>query len=383
MRSNEMIAMLLAGGKGTRLRELTENMAKPALHFGGKYRLIDFPLSNCVSAGIDTVGVLTQYEPLELNCYIGKGRPWHLDKRDGGAYVLPPYVNSNGNNCWYKGTADAISQNISFIERADPEYVLILSGDHIYNMDYSRMLDEHKKKEADLTISVKPVPWQEAYRFGIMNTDKDRRIIDFEEKPRDARSNLASMGVYIFKWDVLKKYLLAKEDRTVDFGKDIIPLMLRQGKRIYAYCFNKYWKDVGTVRSYWEANMDLISDNSGFDLREMDLYTRSPELGVQCFNSNSRVESSIIGEGSIIRGDIMKSIIFYNVEIGKNSTIKNSVILPGAKIGSNVHINNSVIGSNTLIEDGNYIGFPGQGEGITLIGNNKTIERKVEMTAAR
>ncbi|MFW5999414.1 MAG: glucose-1-phosphate adenylyltransferase [Halanaerobiaceae bacterium] len=375
----KLLAILLAGGRGTRLGELTDNIAKPALHFGGKYRLIDFPLSNCTQSGIDTVGVITQYEPLELNSYIGRGKPWYLDKRNGGVFILPPYVNSAGKNCWYKGTADAVYQNINFIERFNPEHVLVLSSDHIYNMDYSKMFVHHKKHDAELTISVKPVCWQNANRFGIMDTDKEQRIVDFEEKPQKPKSNLASMGIYIFKWNVLREYLKYDSKPTMDFGKDIIPRILKQKRKIYAYFFDRYWKDVGTIQSYWQANMDLLSEDSSFNISEMEIYSRFPDLDVQYFTSTASVQNSLIGEGSVIRGNIKNSVIFYDVKVGRNSEIYDSVILPGAKIGNNVHIYNSVIGKNTIIEDGNYIGFPGSGEGITLIGNDRKIQNKLEI----
>ena len=293
-----MIAMLLAGGQGSRLGLLTKVMAKPAVPFGGRYRIIDFPLSNCTNSGIDTVGVLTQYQPLELNSYIGSGQPWDLDLSGGGVFVLPPYV-SGSEGRWYSGTANAIYQNMSFIEQYDPEYVLILSGDHIYKMDYSLMLDAHIRKNADITIAVRPVPWKNASSFGIMNADEDGRIFEFEEKPKEPKSNLASMGVYIFTWSMLKKYLTednANPESDNDFGKNIIPAMLKDGRRLYAYAFEDYWKDVGTIASLWEAHMDLLKQPPEFNLNDhrWPIYARTPVMPPHYVGPEAKVNNCLI-----------------------------------------------------------------------------------------
>lgn len=371
----ECVAMLLAGGQGTRLRLLTKKNAKPAVFFGGKYRIIDFPLSNCANSGIDTVGVLTQYEPLVLNSYIGTGSAWDLDHKDGGVFVLPPYVESGGGN-WYKGTANAIYQNINFIDQYDVEHVLILSGDHIYKMDYSLMLDYHKKKEADATIAVIEVPIEDASRFGIMNTDQSGRIIEFEEKPAEPKNNLASMGVYIFKWDVLKRVLIEDEknkESSNDFGKDIIPMMLRQNNRLFAYTFKGYWRDVGTVESLWEANMDLTSDNPEFNLNDPNwrIYSRNAHQPALYTSPNARICQSLINDGCYIDGEITRSVIFYGVHVGNGSKITDSVIMPNVKIGKDVVIHRAIIGNDTVIEDGCYI--VGKGDEITLIGENSIV----------
>lgn len=352
--------MILAGGQGSRLGALTKNVAKPAVPFGGKYRIIDFPLSNCVHSGIDTVGVLTQYQPLELNTYIGNGTPWDLDRNNGGVYVLPPYQSANAGE-WYKGTANAIYQNLGFLEGFAPENVLILSGDHIYKMHYGKMLEAHKKSDAAITIAVMPVPWDEASRFGIMNVDGDGRIVEFEEKPKNPKSNLASMGIYIFKYDVLKKYLCEDErdpKSANDFGKNIIPKMLENGENMMSYTFDGYWKDVGTVQSLWEANMDLIDSPPKFELYEKhwNIYSRNLALSPHYIGTTAKVTRSTVTEGCSINGTVDHSVIFSAVSVGENSIIKDSVIFPGAVIGKNVKIKKAVIGQNAIISDGAQIG---------------------------
>lgn len=360
MVSKNCVAMILAGGQGSRLGALTKNVAKPAVHFGGKYRIIDFPLSNCVHSGIDTVGVLTQYEPLELNTYIGNGNPWDLDRSHGGAYVLPPYQSGESGE-WYKGTANAIYQNIGFLEGFHPKHVLILSGDHIYKMHYGEMLKAHIESNASATIAVMPVPWDEASRFGIMNTDEDGQIVEFEEKPAEPKSNLASMGIYIFKYDVLKKYLTDDErdpESSNDFGKNIIPKMLADNEKMMSYRFEGYWKDVGTVQSLWEANMDLIDNPPKFDLndRRWPIYSRNYALMPHFMGDTAKVTNSTITEGCNIEGTVEHSVIFSGVTIGKGAVVHDAVIMPGAVIGENAVIEKSVIGPNAKIGAGAKIG---------------------------
>lgn len=360
MGKKEMVAMILAGGQGSRLGVLTKKLAKPAVPFGGKYRIIDFPLSNCSNSGVYTVGVLTQYKPLELNSHIGIGDAWDLDRRDGGVSILPPYQEEKGGK-WYKGTANAIYQNIQFIESYDPEYVLILSGDHIYKMDYEEMLKFHKQKEADATIAVIQVPLEEANRFGIMNTKDDLSIYEFEEKPLEPKSNNASMGIYIFNWKVLRKYL--REDETDklsenDFGKNIIPKMLEAGKRMVAYPFKGYWKDVGTIESLWEANMDLLKQDNELSLYddEWKIYSKNSVSPAQFIGAKATVTNSLVTEGCSIYGEIENSVIFQGVSIGKNSVIKDSVIMTNAKIGENVIIEKAIIGSDVVVRKESRIG---------------------------
>ncbi len=351
MVQKEMIAMLLAGGQGSRLGVLTAKVAKPAVAFGGKYSIIDFPLSNCINSGIDTVGVLTQYQPLRLNSHIGIGIPWDLDRNSGGVTVLPPYEKSD-NSEWYTGTANAIYQNITYIENYNPEYVLILSGDHIYKMDYEVMLDFHKEKHADVTIAAMPVPLEEASRFGIVIADKDRKIQEFEEKPEHPRSNLASMGIYIFNWSVLKEALCAMKDQSgCDFGKHIIPYCHDKGQNLYAYEYNGYWKDVGTLGSYWEANMELIDLIPVFNLYEeyWKIYTKSDIIAPQYLSSDSVVERSIIGEGSEIYGQVYNSVIGSGVVIGNGTVVRDSIIMKNTKIEDHVTINKSIIARNCQI----------------------------------
>ena len=360
MVSKDCVAMILAGGQGSRLGALTKNVAKPAVPFGGKYRIIDFPLSNCVHSGINTVGVLTQYQPLELNRYIGNGNPWDLDRSHGGVYVLPPYQSAKAGK-WYKGTANAIYQNLSFLESFKPENVLILSGDHIYKMHYGEMLKAHKESGAAVTIAVMPVPWEEASRFGIMNVDEEGTITDFEEKPAEPKSNLASMGIYIFTYEVLKKYLEADErdpSSANDFGKNIIPTMLENSEKMVSFRFEGYWKDVGTIHSLWEANMDLVDQPPKFDLndRSWSIYSRNMALAPQYVGQNAKITNSTVTEGCFIDGEIKHSVIFGGVELGEGSVVSDSVIMPGAKIGKNVVIEKAVIGADAVIGDGAKVG---------------------------
>lgn len=349
------VAMLLAGGKGSRLSSLTKNLAKPAVPFGGKYRIIDFTLSNCANSGIETVGVLTQYQPLVLHSYIGIGSAWDLDRNDGGVTVLPPYSESSGVK-WYKGTASAIFQNLNYLKQYDPEYVLILSGDHIYKMDYDKMLDYHMEKDADVSISVITVPWDEASRFGIMNTNENMDIIEFDEKPQMPKSNLASMGIYIFKWSVLKEFLemdARNPESTNDFGKDVIPLLLEENKKVVAYPFEGYWKDVGTVKSLWEANMDLLSEESTLNMYDRDwrIYSVNPNQPPQYIAPSATIEESLLNEGCVVEGEVKHSVLFQGVLVGEGSVITDSVIMPDAVIGKNVTIDRAIVAPGMVIED--------------------------------
>ncbi len=347
----EMIAMLLAGGQGSRLGVLTAKVAKPAVSFGGKYRIIDFPLSNCINSGIDTVGVLTQYQPLRLNTHIGIGIPWDLDRNIGGVTVLPPYEKSS-NTEWYTGTANAIYQNINYMETYNPEYVLILSGDHIYKMDYEVMLDFHKRNGAEVTIAAMPVPMEEAKRFGIVITDDNRKIVDFEEKPENPRSNLASMGIYIFNWKTLREALIAKAQQpALDFGKHIIPYCHENGAPMYAYEFNGYWKDVGTLNSYWEANMELIDIVPEFNLYEeyWKIYTKSDKISPQYISGESAIERSLIGEGSEIYGSVYNSVIGCGVTIGRGTVVRDSIIMNDTMIGEGCEVNKGIIAENVTV----------------------------------
>lgn len=375
MRKKQMIAMLLAGGQGSRLGLLTKVMAKPAVPFGGRYRIIDFPLSNCTNSGIDTVGVLTQYQPLELNSYIGSGQPWDLDLSGGGVFVLPPYVRGSEGR-WYSGTANAIYQNMAFIEQYDPEYVLILSGDHIYKMDYSLMLDAHIQKKADITIAVRPVPWKNASSFGIMNTDEDGRIFEFEEKPKEPKSNLASMGVYIFTWSMLKKYLTednANPESENDFGKNIIPAMLRDGRRLYAYAFEDYWKDVGTIASLWEAHMDLLKQPPEFNLNDhrWPVYARTPVMPPQYIGPEAKVENCLITEGCEVYGDVRGSVLFAGVVIEKGALVEDSVIMPGCRVAAGAVVRRAIVAEQSTVSAGCVVGAS-EG-GIALIGQQTTL----------
>ena len=352
--------MLLAGGQGSRLYALTQDMAKPAVPYGGKYRIIDFPLSNCTNSGIDTVGVLTQYQPLVLNDYIGNGQPWDLDKLHGGVHVLPPYQ-TNAGASWYEGTANAIYQNMSFIERYDPEYVIVLGGDHIYRMDYSKMLQFHKQNQADCTIAVQEVSLEEATRLGIMTCDKEGRVVEFAEKPKEPKSTLASMGIYIFTWKKLKQYLIENENTNTgskDFGKDIIPAMLAAGERLFAYAFEGYWKDVGTLDSLWEANMDLLSPSVPLDLydKEWKIYSRNLNMPPQYIGDKAAVENSMISEGCEINGTVDFSIIFSGAVIEENATVKYSIIMPGTVVKAGAVVEYSIVGEDCVIHGNAHVG---------------------------
>ena len=391
MIKKEMIAMLLARGQGSRLGVLTEKVAKPAVAFGGKYRIIDFPLSNCINSGIDTVGVLTQYQPLRLNTHIGIGIPWDLDRNVGGVTVLPPYE-KNGNSDWYTGTANAIFQNMAYMETYNPEYVLILSGDHIYKMDYEVMLNYHKANKADVTIACMPVPIEEASRFGVMITDGAGRITEFEEKPEHPRSNLASMGIYIFSWKTLKESLMALKDQpNCDFGKHILPYCRDNGKRLFAYEFNGYWKDVGTLGSYWEANMELIDIIPEFNLYEefWKIYTKGDIIRPQYISGESVIERSIIGEGAEIYGEVHNSVIGADVTIEKGAVVRDSIIMKHSRIGAGSQIDKSIIaesvevGENVVTgvgeEASNVLKPAVYGFGLVTIAENSVIPSGVKI----
>jgi len=356
------IAMLLAGGQGSRLKVLTENTAKPAVPFGGKYRIIDFPLSNCVNSGIDTVGILTQYQPLELNEYIGNGQPWGLNKTHCCAQVLPPYERHDKKSGWYKGTANAIYQNLQFIERFDPEYVLILSGDHIYKMDYAAMIAFHEQTGADCTIAVRDVPIEEASRFGIMNTHEDGTIYEFEEKPKVPKSTNASMGIYVFNWKILRQYLIADEENpesSNDFGKNIIPNLLADGRKMMAYAFNGYWKDVGTIDSLWEANMELLGKEPEFDIRgdeKSRIYARNNALPSSYIDENAVTVNCFIAEGSEIYGTVRHSIISTGCTVGEGALVEDSVVMPGTVIESGAIVRHAILGENTVVSRGAVVG---------------------------
>ena len=360
MKKTECVAMLLAGGQGSRLGVLTQKIAKPAVPYGGKYRIIDFPLSNCINSGIETVGVLTQYQPLELNDYIGSGKPWDLDRLSGGVHVLPPYQKIEGAD-WYKGTANAIYQNIPFIERYDPEYVLILSGDHIYKMDYSEMLQRHKETGADCTIAVLEVSLEEASRFGIMNANPDGTIYEFEEKPANPKSNLASMGIYIFNWQILRKYLEQDENDPAssnDFGKNIIPTMLAAGEKLVTYPFSDYWKDVGTIDSLWESNLDLLNPKVELDLSDPKwrIYSRTPSAPPQYISDTAEVQNSLVTEGCNVYGKVDFSVLFDNVTVEAGAEVRDSLIMPGAVIKSGASVQYAIIAENVVVEGGATVG---------------------------
>jgi glucose-1-phosphate adenylyltransferase len=378
MVKKECVAMILAGGQGSRLGVLTKKMAKPAVPFGGKYRIIDFTLSNCTNSGIDTVGVLTQYHPLVLNSAIGIGSPWDLDRKFGGVSVLPPYMREQGGE-WYQGTANAVYQNMDFIQQYDPKYVLVLSGDHIYKMDYGGMLVHHRKKNAEVTIAVIQVPWEEASRFGVLETDEQGKIVEFSEKPKEPKSNLASMGIYIFNWDRLKRCLQEDEEdpaSSKDFGKNVIPKMLAQGFRMLAYTFDGYWKDVGTTESFWEANMDLLADEPALSLHDSEwkVYAVLEDLPPQYLGPKARVNRSLVNEGCQVYGEVSHSVIFPGVIIGENSVVKDSIIMPHVKIGSGVRIEKAIIGQGAIIGNGCQIGVAGEeGSGETERGNEVRI----------
>ncbi|EFS20768.1 glucose-1-phosphate adenylyltransferase [Fusobacterium gonidiaformans 3-1-5R] len=376
MKKKRIIAMILAGGQGSRLKELTERIAKPAVSFGGKYRIIDFTLTNCSHSGIDTVGILTQYEPHALNNHIGRGLPWDLDRMDGGVTVLQPHTKKNDENGWYKGTANAIYRNINFIEEYDPEYVLILSGDHIYKMDYDKMLKYHIKKEADATIGVFEVPLADAPSFGIMNTREDMTIYEFEEKPKEPKSTLASMGIYIFKWKVLKEYLEEDEKdpkSSNDFGKNIIPNMLQDGKKLVAYPFEGYWRDVGTIQSFWDAHMDLLEEGNELDLfdKSWRINTRQGIYTPSYVTPKAKVQNTLLDKGCLVEGEVKHSVIFSGVKIGKNSKIIDSILMADTEIGDNVIIQKAIIANDVKVLDNTVIG---DGKEIVVIGEKRIVK---------
>ncbi|WP_270503990.1 glucose-1-phosphate adenylyltransferase [Ligilactobacillus salivarius] len=371
---NEMLGVILAGGKGTRLGKLTHNQAKPAVPFGGRYRIIDFTLSNCVNSGVKNIGVITQYQPLNLNAHIGNGASWGLDDLNAGVTILQPYSNNEGSK-WFEGTAHAIYQNIGYIDQMDPEYILILSGDHIYKMDYEAMLDQHKETGASLTVAVIDVPWNEASRFGIMNTDDNNRIIDFEEKPAEPKSNHASMGIYIFNWKRLREVLVNSFTRNqdmVDFGKNVIPYYLKSGESVFAYNFKGYWKDVGTIDSLWHANMEFLDENNELNLQDRTwrIYSRNPIAPPQIIAETAEIKDAMIVDGSYIAGKVDHSILSANVRIQTGSVVTDSVIMPGAKIGKNVTIHRAIIGEGAVI--GDDVVIDGTDE-IAVIGNKEVV----------
>ncbi len=377
--------MLLAGGQGSRLGILTKNVAKPAVPYGGKYRIIDFPLSNCTNSGIDTVGVLTQYQPLELNAYIGNGAPWDLDISNGGVFVLPPYQKGKSLE-WYRGTANAIYQNMAFIEQYHPDYVLILSGDHIYKMDYNAMLEFHVRNGADATIAVREVPWEEASRFGIMNTDAENRIIEFEEKPKNPKSNKASMGVYIFTWEKLRSYLIADEadkKSNNDFGKNIIPAMLGDKQVLCAYNFEGYWKDVGTIESLWEANMDLLQNPMPIDMHDKKwrVYARNPGLVPHYIAKGASVKDTLVTEGCEIYGNVSHSVIFAGVIIEEGAEVIDSVIMPGSIIHRGAVVRRTIVAENAVIGAGAIVGE--ETGNIAVIGHGITLPAGVSVSAGQ
>lgn len=376
MKRKKIIAMILAGGQGSRLKELTERIAKPAVSFGGKYRIIDFTLTNCSHSGIDTVGVLTQYEPHILNNHIGRGSPWDLDRRDGGVTVLQPHTKKNDENGWYKGTANAIYRNIDFVEEYDAEYVLILSGDHIYKMDYDKMLSFHIEKGADVTIGVFDVPLAEASSFGIMNTHEDMSIYEFEEKPKEPKSTLASMGIYIFNWKVLKEYLIADEldpNSSNDFGKNIIPNMLHDGKKLMAYPFEGYWRDVGTIQSFWDAHMDLLDEDNELELFEKTwrINTRQGIYTPSYISPEAKIQNTLMDKGCHVEGEIRHSVIFSGVKIGKNSKIIDSIIMQDTVIGDNVIVQKAILANDVKILDNTVVG---DGKDIIVIGEKRIVK---------
>ncbi|MGJ7920325.1 glucose-1-phosphate adenylyltransferase [Neobacillus sp. LXY-4] len=386
MGKKKCVAMLLAGGKGSRLNSLTKDIAKPAVPFGGKYRIIDFTLSNCTNSGIDTVGVLTQYQPLLLNSYIGIGSAWDLDRRNGGVTVLPPYAETSEVK-WYSGTASAIYQNINYLMQYAPEYVLILSGDHIYKMNYESMLEFHIDKGADVTISVIEVPWDEASRFGIMNTNEEMGITEFAEKPEFPESNLASMGIYIFNWKVLKEYLIKDNENpqsSHDFGKDIIPRMLEEQKKLFAYPFKGYWKDVGTVRSLWEANMDLLDEKCELNLFDPSwrIYSVNPNQPPQYISPDAAILESLINEGCTIEGDVERSVVFQGVTIERGAVVRESVIMPDTVIGKNAFIEKAIIPGGITIPDGAVIRGNNDPEGVALVTEELLLEIPVQTESA-
>ena len=390
-KKNECIAMLLAGGQGSRLGVLTKNIAKPAVPYGGKYRIIDFPLSNCVNSGIYTVGVLTQYQPLELNDYIGNGGPWDLDRANGGVHILSPYQQIEGTE-WYKGTANAIYQNIQFIDRYNPEYVAILSGDHIYKMDYAKMLQYHKAKDAACTIAMLEVPWEEASRFGLMFVDDDGRITAFEEKPKNPKSNKASMGVYMFTWEKLRKYLIDDEadpDSSNDFGKNVIPAMHEAGERLFAYGFDGYWKDVGTIDSLWEANLDLLNPKANIDLSDNSwkIYGRGAVTAPQYISDKAIIENSLAAEGCEIEGKVDYSVLFSNVTVEEGAFVDYSIVMPGAVIKKGAVVQYAMVAENAVIEEGAVVGENPEkcdnleNWGVSVVGAGVTVGKNATVKA--
>ncbi len=390
MKRKKCVAMLLAGGQGSRLGVLTSKIAKPAVPYGGKYRIIDFPLSNCTNSGIDTVGILTQYKPLELNDYVASGKPWDLNRTDGGVHILPPYHSQHGGN-WYKGTANAIYQNLEFLERYNPEYVLILSGDHIYKMDYSDMLAQHIESGADCTIAVLDVSLEEASRFGIMNAKPDGTIYEFEEKPKVPKSTLASMGIYIFKWEKLKYYLTEDEknvDSSNDFGKNIIPMMLGDNQVLKVYRFNDYWKDVGTVDSLWEANLDLLNPNINLNLADKNwkIYSKNTGMPPQYIAESAQVENSLITDGCEISGKVDYSILFKNVTVEEDAVVEYSLVMPGAVIKRGAKVQYAIIAENSVVEEGVVVGEEpaatgDENWGIIVVGDNITVGKNATISA--
>ena len=391
-KKTECLAMLLAGGQGSRLGILTKNIAKPAVPYGGKYRIIDFPLSNCINSGIETVGVLTQYQPLELNNYLGNGAAWDLDRMNGGVHVLSPYQQIKGTE-WYKGTANAIYQNINFIDRYDPEYVAVLSGDHIYKMDYAKMLDYHKEKNAACTIAMLEVPWDEASRFGLMFVEPDGSISEFEEKPKKPRSNKASMGVYIFTWKTLRRYLIDDENDPTsgnDFGHNVIPAMHAAGERMFAYQFDGYWKDVGTIDSLWEANLDLLNPKVDLDLSDdtWKIYSQSPVAPPHFIADTAKVENSMISEGCEIRGNVDYSVLFSNVTVEEGATVRYSIVMPGTTIKKGAVVEYAIVAENAVIDENAHVGDSPEAMadrlddwGIAVIGENITIGKGAKVDA--
>ena len=386
----EMVAMLLAGGQGSRLYALTSHVAKPAVPFGGKYRIIDFPLSNCVNSGIDTVGVLTQYRPLELNSYVGNGQPWDLDRSDGGVHILPPYQVEGDQGSWFKGTANAIYQNIGFMDMYDPEYVVILSGDHIYKMDYSDMLAHHKKTNADCTIAVLEVTMEEAKRFGIMNVDAEDRIYEFEEKPPQPKSNLASMGIYIFTYQKLREYLIADEadpNSSNDFGKNIIPNMLNAGEKMMVYRFDGYWKDVGTIDSLWDANMDMLSSNNGIDLYDTSwpIYARTPIKPPAMTGEKAVVSHSLVTGGCKVDGTVENSVLFHSVTVEEGANVQYSILMPGTVVKAGATVQYAIVAEDAVIEAGATVGAPPSGEdgwGIAVVAGGVNVGEKAVVKPA-
>ena len=384
----EVVAMLLAGGQGSRLYALTSHVAKPAVPFGGKYRIIDFPLSNCVNSGIDTVGVLTQYRPLELNSYVGSGQPWDLDRSDGGVHILPPYQREGDQGTWFKGTANAIYQNIGFMDMYDPEYVVILSGDHIYKMDYSDMLAHHKKTNADCTIAVLEVTMEEAKRFGIMNVDENDQIYEFEEKPPQPKSNLASMGIYIFTYQKLRQYLIDDEadpSSSNDFGKNIIPNMLNAGEKMMVYRFSGYWKDVGTIDSLWDANMDMLAPNNGIDLYDTSwpIYARTPVRPPHVTGPDGKVSHSLVTGGCVVNGNVENSVLFHSVTVEDGADVQYSILMPGTVVKKGAKVSYAIVAENAVIEADAVVGAAPTGQegwGIAVVAGGVTVGPKATVS---